>query len=237
MVGYSADGTGIVTTVIMVIAIDGPAGAGKSTVTRKLAQRLGFSFLDTGAMYRAVTWAAINRGVELTDSEALLQIANSVAIAFDGDRVLVDDQDVSDLIRMPEVTRSIFHVADHPEIRDRLVHLQRQIVATGNYVCEGRDQGTVAFPDSFCKIYLNASPQYRAMRRVAQMEAAGQYVDYDEVIADQNLRDQRDLNREVGRLMRAEDAIEVNTDNQSIADVVDELERIARAKIASQAGA
>lgn len=220
---------------IMVIAIDGPAGAGKSTVTRKLAQRLGFSFLDTGAMYRAVTWAAMNRGVALTDSDKLLQLAGVIHIAFDGDRVLVDDQDVSDLIRMPDVTKNIFHVADHPGVRDLLVQLQRQIASTGNYVCEGRDQGTVAFPDAFCKIYLNASPQYRAMRRVAQMEAAGQYVDYDEVVANQNLRDQRDQNRKVGRLMRADDAIEVNTDNQSIADVVGELERIARAKIAERA--
>ena len=222
---------------IMVIAIDGPAGAGKSTVTRKLADRIGFSFLDTGAMYRAVTWAALNRDVTLTDTEALLGVALAIRIAFDGDRVLVDDQDVSELIRMPEVTRNIFHVADHPGIRDRLVQLQREIVATGNYVCEGRDQGTVAFPDAFCKIYLNASPQYRAMRRVAQLEATGQYVDYDEVVADQNLRDQRDLNREVGRLMRADDAIEVNTDNQSIGNVVDELERIARAKIAAETDA
>ncbi|QEG21311.1 (d)CMP kinase [Mariniblastus fucicola] len=218
----------------MVIAIDGPAGAGKSTVTRKLADRLGFSFLDTGAMYRAVTWAAISRDVAFTDDDALLQLANSIQIAFDGDRVFVDEEDVSEPIRTPEVTRNIFHVADHPGIRGRLVELQRQIAATGNFVCEGRDQGTVAFPDSFCKIYLNASPQYRAMRRVAQLEAAGQYVDYDEVVAAQNLRDERDSNREVGRLMRAEDAIEVNTDNQSIANVVDELERIARAKIAAR---
>ena len=220
---------------IMVIAIDGPAGAGKSTVTRKLADRLGFSFLDTGAMYRAVTWAALDRKVDLENADALLELSHAIRIAFEGDVVLVDGKDVSDLIRLPEVTRNIFHVADHPEIRDLLVRLQREIALTGNFVCEGRDQGTVAFPDAFCKIYLNASPQFRAMRRVAQMEDAGQYVDYDEVIADQNLRDQRDLSREVGRLMRAEDAIEVNTDNQSIAEVVDELERIARARMTAQA--
>ena len=218
----------------MVIAIDGPAGAGKSTVTRKLADRLGFSFLDTGAMYRAVAWAALDGKVSLTDSDGILALANSINIAFDGDRVLVDGQDVSDLIRTPEVTRNVVHVADHFGVRDRMVQLQREIAATGNFVCEGRDQGTVAFPDAFCKIYLNASPQYRAMRRVDQMQAAGQYVDFDQVIADQNLRDQQDLNREIGRLMRADDAIEVNTDNQSINDVVNELERIARAKIAAR---
>jgi cytidylate kinase len=218
----------------MVIAIDGPAGAGKSTVTRKLADRLGFSFLDTGAMYRAVTWAALSRNVELRDRDGLLALANSIQIAFDKDRVLVDGVDVSEPIRTPEVTRNVVHVADHFGVRDRLVELQREIAATGNFVCEGRDQGTVAFPDAFCKIYLNASPQYRAMRRVEQMQSAGQYVDFDQVMADQNLRDQQDLNREVGPLMRAEDAIEVNTDNQSIADVVSELERIALAKIASR---
>jgi cytidylate kinase len=218
----------------MVIAIDGPAGAGKSTVTRRLADRLGFSFLDTGAMYRAVTWAALSRNVELSDSDGVLALAKSIQIAFDADRVLVDGEDVSEQIRTPEVTRNVVHVADHFGVRDRLVELQREIAATGNFVCEGRDQGTVAFPDAFCKIYLNASPQYRAMRRVEQMQNAGQYVDFDQVIADQNLRDEQDLNREVGPLRRAEDAIEVNTDNQSIADVVNELERIALAKIAAR---
>ena len=221
----------------MVIAIDGPAGAGKSTVTRKLAERLGFSFLDTGSMYRAVTWAAQEREVDFEDSEALLQLANSLKIAFDGECVLVDGVDVSKRIRLPKVTRNVYHVADHPGIRDILVRLQRDIAATGNFVCEGRDQGTVAFPDAFCKIFLTASSQFRAMRRVAQMEAAGQYIDFDEVVEEQNLRDQRDLNREVGKLMRAADAVEVNTDNQSIADVVNELERIARAKIAAHSGA
>lgn len=215
----------------MVIAIDGPAGAGKSTVTRKLAERLGFSFLDTGAMYRAVTWAAIDRDVNFEDSDALLNLADSLDVSFDGEQVFVDGRDVSKEIRSPEVTRNIYHVADHPGIRHILVRIQREIAATGNFVCEGRDQGTVAFPDSFCKIYLNASPQFRALRRVAQLESAGQYVDYDEIVAEQNLRDQRDLNRKVGKLMRADDAVEVNTDNQSIDEVVSELERIARAKI------
>lgn len=221
----------------MIIAIDGPAGAGKSTVTRQLAERLGFSFLDTGAMYRAVTWAALDRNVNFSDSDALLVLATGLEIALDGECVLVEGHDVSAEIRLPEVTRSIYHIADHPGIRDILVQLQRKIALQGNFVCEGRDQGTVAFPDAFCKIYLNASPQFRAMRRVAQMEAAGQYVDFDQVVAEQSLRDQRDLNREVGRLMRADDAIEVNTDNQSIAEVVGELERIAREKIAAHSGA
>jgi cytidylate kinase len=217
----------------MVIAIDGPAGAGKSTVTRVLAQRLGFSFLDTGAMYRAVTWAAIDRNISLTDSESLLALANSIRISLDGEQVLVDGVDVSDSIRTREITKNIFHVADHPGVRSRMVDLQREIAATGDYVCEGRDQGSVAFPDAFCKIFLTASAQQRAQRRVQQMEAAGQYVDFDRVVADQKIRDDQDLSREVGKLIRSEDAIEVNTDGKSIDAVVQELESIVRERLAA----
>lgn len=215
----------------MVIAIDGPAGAGKSTVTRLLADRLDFSFLDTGAMYRAVTWAAISRGVNLSDSDALLALAQSIVVELRGDSVWVDGVDVSEMIRTREVTRNVVHIADHQGVRSRLVELQRGIAAGGNFVCEGRDQGTVAFPDAFCKIFLNASPKYRAMRRVDQLKAAGKYVDFDQVVADQKMRDQQDANREFGGLVQADDAIEVNTDDKSIEAVVDELEGIARTKM------
>lgn len=217
----------------MVIAIDGPAGAGKSTVTRLLAQRLGFAFLDTGAMYRAVTLAAVKRNVSWDATDELLQLAGQLTIQFDGESVFLDSVDVTEEIRTPEVTRNIFHIADHPGIRDILVKLQREIAASGNYVCEGRDQGTVAFPDAALKIYLDASPQHRAIRRVQQMESDGKFVDIDQVIIDQKVRDQRDLNRPVGRLMRAADAIEVNTDNKSVDAVIEELEALAKSRMSS----
>ena len=212
----------------MVVAIDGPAGAGKSSVTRKLAQRIGFRFLDTGAMYRAITWAAIDRGVELNDAEAMAVLSRDVEIQFDGDRVLLDQRDVSELVRSPDVTRNVVFAADSKGVRDRLTELQRAIAATGSFVCEGRDQGTVAFPDAFCKIFLTASPQFRAKRRVEQMLANGQYVDFDQVMADQTLRDKQDREREYGALKKADDAIVVDTDDKTIEEVVDEVEKIVK---------
>ncbi len=215
----------------MIVTIDGPAGAGKSTVTRLLAEQLGFEFLDTGAMYRAVTWAAIARGIELTDAAALAALAQSIEVKFDGEQVFVDGQDVTNDIRHPNVTRHVVSIADAVAVREHLVDLQRQIANTGNFVCEGRDQGTVAFPNAFCKIYLTASSRYRAQRRVEQLESVGAFVDYDQIVRDQNLRDQQDLNRPVGRLQKASDAIEFNTDDKSIEEVVSELLAIVQSKL------
>ena len=216
----------------MIIAIDGPAGAGKSTVTRYLAQRLNFLFLDTGAMYRAVTWLALQEDIPLDDGEALAAIAREIELRFDNDSVFINGVDRSEEIRIPEVTRKIKAVADAVEVRRYLVDLQRKIASTGNYVCEGRDQGTVAFPDAGCKIFLTASQRFRAIRRARQLKDAGKNVTVEEVISDMNIRDYNDENRRVGRLMKADDAIEVNTDNKSIDDVVDELERIAKERLA-----
>ena len=217
----------------MIVTIDGPAGAGKSTVTRLLAKRLGFEFLDTGAMYRAVTWWAIERGVDLKDQNGLRALADEIEIEFDDDQVFVDGEDVSKKIRHPDVTRQVVQVADAPSVRERLVKLQRRIAEKGNYVCEGRDQGTVAFPDAFCKIFLTASSRSRALRRVEQMQLAGQFVDFDQVVREQEIRDQQDLNREVGRLMKAKDAVEVNTDLQTLEEVVSNLETIVRERMAA----
>lgn len=216
----------------MIVTIDGPAGAGKSSVTRKLATHLDFEFLDTGAMYRAVTWTAIDRGIDLDDQDALKQIAESINIEFDDDQVFVDGQNVTTDIRHPDVTRQVVKIADAPAVREYLVKLQRRIAQTGNFVCEGRDQGTVAFPDAFCKIYLTASSQSRALRRAEQMAEANQYVDFDQVVREQELRDKQDLNRKVGRLMKADDAVEVDTDHHSLDEVVLKLADIVKQRIA-----
>jgi cytidylate kinase len=216
----------------MIVTIDGPAGAGKSTVTRLLAEQLGFQFLDTGAMYRAVTWAAIDRGVNLQDEVELARLARSIDIKFQGENVFVDGRDVTREIRLPEVTRNIVHAADNVAVREHLVQLQRDIAASGDFVCEGRDQGTVAFPYADCKIYLTASTHHRALRRVAQLEQVGAYVDYDSIVLEQERRDHQDGSRKVGRLQKADDAIEFNTDNKSVEEVVSSLLAIVRSRIA-----
>ena len=218
----------------MILTIDGPAGAGKSSVTRKLAERLGFQFLDTGAMYRAVTWAAMEAATDLNDEPSLIRLVESLDLQLSDDAVIVNGLDVTDKIRQREVTLKVSAIADSIPIRQHLVELQRRIVATGDYVCEGRDQGTVVFPDAVCKIYLTASPEQRAQRRMDQLIAAGQFVDYDQILREQAIRDRQDESRPFGALARAEDAVEVNTDHKSMDEVVGELEQIAREQFAAK---
>ena len=219
----------------MILTIDGPAGAGKSSVARQLAERLGFQFLDTGAMYRAVTWAAIDRGVDLRNDDALARLTAQLRIELPEDRVLVDDLDVSEVIRQQHVTMKVAAIADSRAVRSLMVDAQREIAATGDYVCEGRDQGTVAFPNAFCKIFLTASPAQRARRRMVQLQAAGHEAEFEQVMQDQMLRDRQDEARPVGGLAKASDAVEVNTDDKTQKEVVDELEQIARSRMAQQA--
>lgn len=212
----------------MIVAIDGPAGAGKSTISRELARRLGFRFLDTGAMYRAVALAAMRRRLDWSDAAALGRLAEETTIAFSGERVLLDGEDVSEEIRTPGVTAAIHHVADNPQVRRRLVEQQRRIGAAGNMVTEGRDQGTVAFPHAECKIFLTASPEERAFRRWEELRRRGREATLEEVLADQNERDCRDQSRPVGRLLKADDAIEVCTDGMTSEEVVRRLEAIVQ---------
>ena len=214
----------------MIVTIDGPAGAGKSSAARELARRLGFRFLDTGAMYRAVTLAARERGLDLADGGQLAKLAREIRVELVGDRVLLDGNDVTAAIRKFEITTAIHYAADNAAVRKQLVAWQRAAAAGDRVVTEGRDQGTVVFPDAECKIFLTAAEQERARRRHADLLARGEDIPFDEVLANQQLRDHRDLSRPVGALIKAEDAIEVSTDGLTPDEVVAKLEQIVRSK-------
>jgi CMP/dCMP kinase len=212
----------------MIVTIDGPAGAGKSSAARELARRLGFRFLDTGAMYRAVTLAARERGYDLSDGDQLARLVGEIHVELIGDRVLLDGKDVTTAIRKFDITTVIHHAADNGAVRGQLVMWQRAAAAGSDVVTEGRDQGTIVFPDAECKIFLTANEQERAQRRHRDLLARGEQIPFDEVLAHQRLRDQRDLSRAVGALRKADDAIEVSTDGLTPDEVVARLEKIVR---------
>jgi cytidylate kinase len=207
----------------MVIAIDGPAGAGKSTVARGVAGELGFTYLDSGAMYRCVALAALQGGADLDDGEAVGALAEGLEIDFDGRRVLLDGEDVSDEIRSPEVSAAASQVSVHPRVREALVTRQRELIAAGSYVAEGRDIGTVVSPDSPLKVFLTASDEERARRRAAE---TGE--DVEAVLAAQRQRDARDTEREHGALRAAEDAVELDTTGLTRDEVVARVVGLAR---------
>lgn len=210
----------------MKIAIDGPAGAGKSTIARLVAKRLGLRYLDTGAMYRALTLAALERGVPCTDEEALLRVATSVdlEIVFDeetkGNRVYLDGQDVTDLIRRPEINAYVSLVSSHKKVRDFIVALQKEIARRGCIVMDGRDIGTVVMPDADWKIFLHASVEERARRRLRELRRNGHDVDLQELAEQIRQRDHFDSTRAISPLRKAEDAVEVDTTHLNIEEVV-----------------
>jgi cytidylate kinase len=207
----------------MVIAIDGPAGAGKSTVARAVAGRLGFTYLDSGAMYRCVALAALERDADLGDGAAVGEVARSLAIALDGERVELDGRDVSAAIRDPRVTDASSLVSVHPAVREAMVAEQRRLIAAGRYVAEGRDIGTVVSPEALLKVFLTASPEERARRRAEQ---TGE--DPAAVLAAQRERDARDETREHSALRAAEDAVEIDTTGLALDEVADRVESLAR---------
>jgi len=215
----------------MLVTIDGPAGAGKSSVARALAARLGFGFLDTGAMYRAVALAALRRGLPWDRPELLAELARQVTIRLAGDRVFLDGEDVSEAIRSPEATAVTRHAADNPQVRDHLVRLQREAAAGRDLVTEGRDQGSVAFPHAECKIFLTASRLTRAQRRRRDFLAQGNDVPLEQVLVDIDRRDAEDAARPVGPLVHPADAVEVCTDGLSVEQTVDRVEAIVRAQM------
>jgi CMP/dCMP kinase len=207
----------------MVIAIDGPAGAGKSSVARAVAEALGFTYLDSGAMYRCVALAALERGADLDAPEAMGALACSLEIMVDGERVGLGGDDVSAAIREPVVTQASSRVSVHPPVRDALVAKQRQLIDRGRYVAEGRDIGTVVSPNSPLKVFLTASPSERARRRAAQ---TGE--DEVSVLAAQRERDERDETREHSALRAADDAVEIDTTGLKLDDVVARVVELAR---------
>ncbi|HEX8050738.1 MAG TPA: (d)CMP kinase [Solirubrobacterales bacterium] len=207
----------------MVIAIDGPAGAGKSTVARAVAAEIGFTYLDSGAMYRCVALSALESGASLDDGEALGELAEGLEVDFDGRRVLLGTRDVSDEIRTADVSAAASRVSVHPRVREAMVARQRQLIAAGAYVAEGRDIGTVVSPEAPLKVFLTASDEERARRRAAE---TGE--DPEAVLEAQRRRDARDTEREHGALRAAEDAVQLDTTGLSQDEVVARVVALAR---------
>jgi cytidylate kinase len=207
------------TEVPLIIALDGPAGAGKSTVAARLAAELGLEYLDTGAMYRAVTFVAMSTGVDLTDSEVVARLARDTEILVEEGKVTVDGADATDQIRSDEVTAAVSTVAANPRVREVLVQLQREwATSRGGGVLEGRDIGSVVFPDARLKLFITASPRVRAERRVAQSGG-----DVDEVAEAIAARDLKDSSRSTSPLHEAAGAVVIDTSDLSIDQVVAQI--------------
>jgi CMP/dCMP kinase len=214
------------------VAIDGPAGAGKSTAARLLAQRLGYVYIDSGAMYRGVALMARRRGIDWEDAEGLARLTRELRFEFaageERPRLLIDGEDVSQAIRTPEMSEGSSRVSQWPGVREALVAQQRRMGEGGGVVMEGRDIGTVVFPDARVKIFLTATPDERARRRWEELAARGEQVGREDVLREVNERDRRDSEREIAPLRPAADAVEFLTDDLTIEQVVDGLEALVR---------
>ena len=212
----------------MIVTIDGPAGAGKSSIAKQVAERIGFELLDTGAMYRAVTLGVLRAQIDLNDVDALVRYAAEADLQWSDHRIYLDGEDVTELIRSPEVTAAIRYLADPPAIRERLSEQQRRIADRRDIVTEGRDQGAEVFPDAECKVFLTASPEERARRRMQQLAAAGERVSLEEILTTQNRRDLEDRMRPVGRLRAAPDAVAISTDGLEQPEVLEKVLAVVR---------
>jgi cytidylate kinase len=218
----------------LTIAIDGPSGAGKSTVAKSLAKQLGYVYIDTGAMYRSVALRAKEKSISPEDKLALSQLASSLHVTFvtDGEQthVLCDGQDVTEAIRAPEISRLASTISKQKELREILVRMQRETGKEGGVILEGRDIGTVVFPDADVKFYLDAVGEERVKRRYQEMVEKGMKVDFKETREELMQRDHHDMHRDHSPLKKAEDAMFIDTTHRSVKEVVEEMVRIVRIK-------
>jgi cytidylate kinase len=207
----------------IIIAIDGPAGAGKSTISKIIAKKLKLEYIDTGAMYRAVTLKALNNNIDLDNEKELLNLLSETTIYFEGGRIILDGCDISEEIRMPSISERVSEIAAKFVVREKLVILQREMASNKNVVMDGRDIGTYVLTNANFKIYLTASVKERAERRYEELVSKGIKVLYEDVYSDIEERDKKDTNRELNPLRRAEDAVLVDTSGKNINEVVEEI--------------
>jgi len=225
----------------LVIAIDGPAGAGKSTVARRVADALGYLYIDTGAMYRAATWLVLRANINPQDLEAIvnliaaseLELRPGNEVSAGRQRVFANSEEITDEIRSLAVTRLVSPVSAIPGVRGCLVQQQQKLAAAGGVVMDGRDIGTVVLPDADLKIFLNASPAVRAARRLKELDQLGETADFQVVLQDIKDRDQQDSSRAVAPLRQAQDAIPINSDNMTIDEVVERILGLCRRQMES----
>ena len=208
------------------VAIDGPAGAGKSTIAKLVSERFQLTYINTGAMYRAITYEAIKKGISHERIKELCSMIDELKIEFKGENLFLNDKDITDDLCLPEIALKVSLYASIPEVRKLLVKQQRRIAEKSNVIMDGRDIGTVVLKDAPFKFYLTASAEKRAERRFIELQKKGIEVDYNKILKDIQDRDYIDMNRDVDPLRKAEDAIEVDTSNMSIEEVVEKLSSI-----------
>ena len=215
------------------VAIDGPAGAGKSTIAKLVSKRFQLTYINTGAMYRAVTYAAIKKGISHERVEELCSMIDELKIEFKGENLFLNGNDITEDLCLPEIAQNVSFYASIPEVRKLLVKQQRRIAEENNVIMDGRDIGTVVLKDAPFKFYLTASAEKRAERRFKELQDKGIDVDYNKILHDIEKRDYIDMNREVDPLKKAEDAIEVDTSDMNIEEVVEKLSSIINNNLVS----